>query len=107
MEGGKYTISEGQSESIRVLRLGLTLCVRILFRELDRSGDRLLSFLREFVAHRRRVVVVLDLKWVCGMGENEPRKLIYSSWRGSGVFGARPPPNNWAAHAPARCMMRS
>lgn len=35
-----------------------TLCIRILFCELDRTGDRLLSFLCEFVVLHTKVVVV-------------------------------------------------
>jgi hypothetical protein len=46
---------------------GLTLCVRILFRELDRGGDRLLGFLCEFVVHCSKVVVILVWETICEM----------------------------------------
>ena len=46
---------------------GLTLCIRILFRELDRGGDRLLSFLCELVIHTTKVVMALVWKRVCEM----------------------------------------
>ena len=52
-----------QSTYPRFQSRDLTLCIRILFRELDRGSDRLLGFLREFVVHRSGIGY-----WVSGIG---------------------------------------
>jgi hypothetical protein len=58
MEKSQYSISKKQSELLAAV---FTLCIRILLCELDRGGDRLLSFLCEFVAHYRKVVVLVGM----------------------------------------------
>ena len=67
-EKSQYTVSKKQTAAV------FTLCIRILLCELDRTCDRLLGFLCEFVVLHTKVVFGVGI-WVRGMASIEPPRV--------------------------------